>query len=75
MNWLLSPIGRFVAALGAVLTAIAAIYAKGRSDGKDKVEAEAKEDALRRTQDAVSAGDAVSRDPSRLRESDGFRRD
>ena len=75
MNWLLSPIGRFIAALGAVLTAIAAIYAKGRSDGKEKVESAAKEDALRRTQDAVSAGDAVSRDPARLRESDGFRRD
>lgn len=65
----------FLASIGAVLTAIAAIYAKGRSDGKAKVEAEAKDDVLRRTQDAVSAGDAVPRDPSRLRETDGFRRD
>lgn len=72
---ILNRLWAFLASIGAVLAAIAAIYAKGRSDGKDKVESEAKDDVLRRTQDAVSAGDAVSRDPARLRESDGFRRD
>ncbi len=66
---------RYLAPVGAVLAAIAAVYAKGRSDGKAKVENEAVKDTLGRTQDAISAGDAVSRDPSRLRESDGFRRD
>ena len=72
---ILNRLWALLASIGAVLAAIAAIYAKGRSDGKDKVESEAKDDVLRRTQDAVSAGDAVSRDPARLRESDGFRRD
>jgi hypothetical protein len=66
---------RYLAPVGAVLAAIAAVYAKGRSDGKAKVKNEAVKDTLGRTQDAISAGDAVSRDPSRLRESDGFRRD
>jgi hypothetical protein len=75
MTWLLSPIGRFLAAVGAIIAAIATIYAKGRADGKAKVENEAVKDALGRTQDAIDAGDAVARDPARLRESDGFRRD
>lgn len=73
--WLLSPVGRFLASVGAVLAAIAAVYAKGRADGATELENEAVKDALGRTQDAVSAGDAVSSDPDRLRESDGHRRD
>lgn len=75
MMWLLSPVGRFVASVGAIIAAIAAVYAKGRSDGKAKVENDAVKDALGRTQDAIAAGDAAAVDPTRLRETDGHRRD
>lgn len=75
MNFIFTPLGRLMGSLAALLAAIGAIYAKGRSDGKDKVRTAATADALRRTQSAVAAGNAVSRDPAKLRDSDGFRRD
>lgn len=71
----LSPIGRFVSSIGGVLVAIAAIYGKGRRDARQKMEAEANEDALNRTQSAVRAGDAAAVDAARLRDNDGHRRD
>jgi hypothetical protein len=51
------------------------IYGKIRADAIAEVEAAAVADALRRTQDAIRAGDAVNISPDRVRESDGFRRD
>jgi len=75
LNFLLSPIARIGGAVLAVLTVIGAIYGKGRRDARQKLEAENNADILDRTQKAISAGDAVSRDPSRLRENDGHRRD
>lgn len=75
MNWFVSPIMRWAAAILGVLAAVAAIYGRGRKDAKQKLEAENNADILKRTQDAISAGDAVSRDPSRVRENDGYRRD
>ena len=65
----------FFAALSAILAAISAIYIKGKSDGKAKVENEAAKDALRRTENALSAGDAITRNADGLRDNDGFRRD
>jgi len=75
ITWLLSPIGRLVASVGGILLAIAAIYGRGRSDAKSKIRSESNEEAIRRTNSAIAAGDAVSRDPSRVREDDGYRRD
>lgn len=40
-----------------------------------EIEAQATADALRRTQDAVRAGDAIDVSPGRVRESDGHKRD
>lgn len=75
ISWLLSPIGRAVASIGGVVVAILAIYGKGRSDAKSKIRGESNEEAIRRTNSAIIAGDSVSRDPSRVREDDGNRRD
>ena len=75
ISWLLSPIGRAVASIGGVVVAILAIYGKGRADAKSKIRSQANEEALRRTNKAIAAGDAVTSDPSRLLEDDGHRRD
>lgn len=75
MNWFVSPIMRWAGAILGILGAIAMVYGRGRRDAKQKIEAENNADILKRTQDAISAGDAVSRDPSRVRENDGYRRD
>ncbi len=74
MNWFVSPIMRWAAAILGVLAAVAAIYGRGRKDAKQKIEAENNADVLNRTQNAIAAGDAVSSDPERLRENDGHRR-
>jgi len=75
ITWLLSPIGRWLAAAGGIVLTILTIYGKGRRDARQKLEAKNNEDILRRTQDALAAGDSISRDPSKLREDDGYRRD
>ena len=73
--WILSPIGRWLAGAGGVVLAIITIYGKGRRDARQNIEGKNNADILNRTQKAVAAGDIVSRDPSRLREDDGNRRD
>lgn len=75
IGFLFSPFGRLLSAVGGILLAIAAVYGKGRRDARQKLEAEANADALSRTQSAIRAGDNAAVDPSRLRESDGHRRD
>ena len=57
------------------LAVLAFVYRKGRKDASQKIEGETNADALRRTQDAIRAGDAVDTRPDRLRENDGHRRD
>ena len=74
INFFLSPIGRFFAAVGAVLVAIGTIYGKGRRDARKSMEADANEDARKRTSAAIRAGDTAV-DPARLRDNDGYRRD
>jgi len=75
INLILSPIMRWVSVGIGLLLAIGTIYGKGRRDARLKIEAKNNEDILKRTQNAIAAGDSVSRDPSRLREDDGYRRD
>lgn len=75
MTWLLSPIMRWISMGLGILLAIGTIYGKGRRDARLKLEAKNNEDILKRTQDALAAGDSISRDPNRVREDDGYRRD
>jgi hypothetical protein len=67
--------GRYII-LGVSIVMIAlGIYGKIRADAIAQVQAQATSDALRRTQDAIRAGDAVDTSPGGLLKSDGHRRD
>ena len=72
---LFSPLGRYIAIGGIVLLAAFAAYVKIRADAVAEIEAAATADALRRTSDALRAGDAVDVRPDRLRDADGHNRD
>lgn len=62
MSLLLSPLGRWLGGLLALLALAGGIYAYGRSDGREAVETEQRQqsiDTIRRMQDAdVSTGNA-----------------
>ena len=73
--FLFSPIGRYVAIGLVVFMAASGIYYKIRADAIAEIEAAAQADVLRRTQNAVNAGDAVNTSPDKLRESDRNARD
>lgn len=73
--WLLTPIGRYVA-IALVAVAIAGgLYMKIRSDAVAEYEAKAIAEQLRRTDNAIRAGDAVNISPDRLRDADRNARD
>lgn len=74
LAWLWSPIGRALAAVGAILGALLAVYLKGRREGVqalEKEQADAAHDRLRR---AMRAADLIDADPERLREPDQHQR-
>jgi hypothetical protein len=72
---LLSPLGRYILIGGIVIVALGGVYVKIRSDAINEVKAQATSDALKRTQDAIAAGDAAAVSPDRLLQDDGHRRD
>ena len=72
---LFTPVGRYLAMAAAVVVVLGGIYFKIRADAIAEVEAAAMADVLRRTQNAVTAGDAVDVSPDGLLKSDGHRRD
>ena len=70
-----TPLTKY-ALIGATILVIAAgAYHKIASDARREVEQKATADALRRTQDAIRAGDAVDLSSDRLRKPDGHNRD
>ena len=71
---LLSPIGRYLAILVAIVVALSGIYMKIRADAIAAVEAEATADVLRRIENAVNSSDSVDISPSGVRKPDGNRR-
>ena len=73
--FLLTPIGRYVAIAVVVAMALSGVYYKIRADAIAEVEAAAQADVLRRTQNAIHAGDNVADDPAKLRERDKHQRD
>ena len=73
--FLLTPIGRYVAIAIIVVVALTGVYYKIRADAIAEVEAAAQADVLRRTQNAIHAGDSVADDPTKLRERDKHQRD
>jgi len=72
---LFTPVGRYLAMAFAAIVILSGVYFKIRSDAIAEVEAAATADALRRTQDAIRAGDSVDTSPDGLLKSDGHRRD
>ena len=72
---LFSPLGRYILIGGAVLMVLGGVYLKIRSDAIAEVQAAATADALKRVQNAITAGDSAAVSPDRLLESDGHRRD
>ena len=72
---LLSPLGRYILIGGVLIVALGGVYVKIRSDAINEIKAQATADALKRTQDAIAAGDAAAVSPDRLLQDDGHRRD
>ena len=72
--FLFTPLGRYIAIAVIALVALTSVYYKIRSDAVAELNASATADALERTNAAIRAGDAITRDPSRLRDSDAFER-
>jgi len=72
---LFTPIGRYVAIGMLVIGLTSCVIYKIRADAIAEIEAKATADVLRRTQDAIRAGDTVDTSPDGLLKSDGHRRD
>lgn len=77
LRWIFSPVGRWLAAVGAALSILFAAYLKGRREGKETIEREQAQERERRARDAIQADDAVRRDIAAggLLKNDGHRRD
>jgi len=73
--FLFTPIGRYITIAVAVLMVLAGIYVKIRSDAVSDYKAEATQEVLERTQNAIRAGDNAVISPDRLLQDDGHRRD
>ena len=73
--FLFTPIGRYIAIAGFALVVLAGIYVKIRSEAVSDYKAEATQEILERTQNAIRAGDNAAITPDRLLENDGHRRD
>ena len=72
---LLSPLGRYLLLGVAIVMVAFGIYGKIRADAVAEVEAAAVSDVLRRTENAVKAGDAVDVSADGVRRPDAYRRD
>jgi len=75
IGFLFSPLGRYILIGGVLIVALGGVYVKIRSDAINEIKAQATADALKRTQDAIAAGDAAAVSPDRLLQDDGHRRD
>ena len=72
---LLTPVGKYLVATFVVVMIFGSVYVKIRSDAVREVAAQSTAESLKRTQDAIAAGDSVDVSPERLLENDGSRRD
>jgi high-affinity K+ transport system ATPase subunit B len=72
---LFTPIGRYAFIAALILVVLGSVYFKIKADAVAEIEAAATADVLKRTQNAVRAGDALNLSPDRLREPDRNERD
>jgi len=75
ISFLFTPIGRYITIAAFALMVLAGIYVKIRSDAVSDYKAEATQEVLERTQNAIRAGDNAVISPDRLLQDDGHRRD
>lgn len=74
-NFLFTPIGRYAAlAMLAICLTTYGIHLI-RKEAVSEIEAQARQDELKRIGNAVNAGDAVNTSPERVRDTDGHKRD
>ena len=72
---LFTPIGRYVAMALIAFAVLGGVYYSIRANAVAQYEAKATQDAIKRTDEAIAAGDAVSVDPARVRQRVQFERD
>ena len=72
---LFTPLGRYMLIGGLIVLAAGGAYLKIRADAVAEIQAAATADALKRTQDALRASDALDLSANRLRERDRNERD
>lgn len=72
IDFLLSPFARIAGWVVATVAIIGVIYGRGRRDARKQIEGEANEDALRRTQSSIAAGNRAA--AGSLRQDDGHKR-
>ena len=72
---LFTPLGRYLTMAFLVIMILSGVYFKIRADAVAEIEAAAMADALRRTQNAIRAGDTVDTSPERVRDADRNKRD
>ena len=72
--FLLTPIGRYVGIAIIVFISLTSIYYKIRNDAVAEIEAKANTEIIRRTNEAITAGDRVDISPDRVRDHDKFER-
>lgn len=72
---LLTPFGRYVGIAIIVFISLTGIYYKIRNDAVAEMEAKANIEIIRRTNEAISAGDRIDISPDRVRDHDKFQRD
>jgi hypothetical protein len=71
---LFTPLGRYAAIAAVVLSVLFGAYLKIKSDAVAEVEVKATEDVLRRTENAINAGDAVDVSADGVRKPDAYTR-
>ena len=73
--FLFTPLGKYLTIALAVLVIGGGLYWKVRSDGASDVIIRGTADVLKRTQDAIRAGNSVDTTDGGLRKPDGYNRD
>jgi hypothetical protein len=77
LNWIVSPIGRWVSGVGGAIALLFAAYWKARSDGKEALRREQEAEQHRRLRNAIEADSRARERIARgeLLKDDGHRRE
>ena len=73
--FLFTPFGRYITIGIAVIALLSGVYLKIQANAIAEEEAKAQSEIIRRTNEAITAGDSVIVTPDRVRDHDKFQRD